>query len=89
MLYSMKSLNLAKFQNEFLMLTMFHASEFKLKIDLMPIDESVKQSMITQVDDFLAKLLEVSNFDPSSVSNSDEFTSEVRLARDTVLAFQH
>ena len=33
MLFSMKSLNLAKFQREFMMLTMFHASEFKVKID--------------------------------------------------------
>lgn len=32
MLYSMKSLNLAKFQTEFIMLTMFHANEFKDKI---------------------------------------------------------
>lgn len=36
MLYSMKSLNLAKFQTEFLMLTMFHASEFKTKLDAIP-----------------------------------------------------
>jgi hypothetical protein len=71
MLYSMKSLNLTKFQNEFLMLTMFHASEFKSKVDQMPIDDKVKESMIVQVDEFLAKLLEVSNFDPESVSNSE------------------
>ena len=46
MLYSMKSLNLAKFQTEFLMLTMFHAGEFKTKIDKMPIEERIKESMI-------------------------------------------
>ena len=45
MLYSMKSLNLAKFQNEFIMLTMFHADEFKHKLDLMPLEPHIKQSM--------------------------------------------
>ena len=33
MLFSMKTLNLARFKTEFLMLTMFHASEFKNKLD--------------------------------------------------------
>jgi len=45
MLYSMKSLNLAKFQSEFIMLTMFHAEEFKRKLDLMPLEPHVKESM--------------------------------------------
>ena len=37
MLYSIKSLNLSKFQTEFIMLTMFHADEFKAKIAQMPL----------------------------------------------------
>lgn len=36
MLYSMKSLNFAKFQTEFLMMTMFHAAEFKTKLEMLP-----------------------------------------------------
>ena len=43
MLYSMKSLNIKKFQTEFLMLTLFHAGEFSSKIDQMPIEEEMKQ----------------------------------------------
>ena len=46
MLYSMKSLNLAKYQTEFLMLTMFHATEFKTKLETIPLEEHVKQAMI-------------------------------------------
>lgn len=33
MLYSMSSFNLTKYKTEFHMLTMFHASEFKSKLD--------------------------------------------------------
>lgn len=46
---------------------MFHASEFKAKINKMPLDEHVKISMETQVDEFLSQLFEVAQFDPSSV----------------------
>lgn len=53
MLYSMKSLNLAKYQTEFLMLTMFHAREFKEKLEQIPLEDHVKQAMKGQVDDFL------------------------------------
>ena len=87
----MKSLNLAKFQTEFLMLTMFHASEFKTKLDAIPnLEPHVKQAMQGQVDEFLAKLFEVAQFDPETVTgeNRNQFHSEVRLARDHVLAKQ-
>lgn len=47
MLYSMKSLDLKKFQREFLMLTMFHAQEFQTKLNSLDIDDSIKQTMIT------------------------------------------
>ena len=46
MLYSMKSLNLQKFQTEFIMLTLFHANEFKAKLDQMPLEEHVKEAMV-------------------------------------------
>ena len=84
MLYSMKSLNLAKYQKEFLMLTMFHAREFKEKLEQIPLEDHVKQAMQGQVDEFLSKLFEVAQFDPETVSgeNRDSFHSEVRLARD-------
>ena len=81
----MKSLNLAKFQTEFLMLTMFHASEFKTKIDANPqLSQELKVTMHAKVDEFLANLFEVAQFDPESVSgeNRCQFHSEVRLARD-------
>ena len=44
----------------------------------------MKQAMKGQVDDFLAKLFEVSKFNPETVSgdNRNSFHSEVRLARD-------
>lgn len=89
MLYSMKSLNLPKFQTEFLMLTTFHAHEFKLKVDQMPIEDHIKEAMLSQVEQFMSKLFEVANFDPESVRESDEFISEVRLARNRVLEFTH
>ena len=59
MLFSMKSLNLAKFQREFMVLTMFHANEFKAKINQMPLDEHVKISMEAQIDEFLNQLFEL------------------------------
>ena len=85
----MKSLNLAKFQTEFIMLTMFHGAEFKAKIEQMPLEPHIKETMQTQIDEFLAKLLELSGFDPSTVSGDKQsnFTSEVRLARDKALSF--
>ena len=66
------------------MLTMFHASEFKTKLDTIPLEPHVKQAMIGQVDEFLSKLFEVAQFDPETVSgeNRNQFHSEVRLARD-------
>ena len=89
MLYSMKSLNLAKFQTEFLMLTRFHADEFKAKVQQMPIEDHTRDAMIAQVDDFMAKLFELADFDPEAVSEAPQFISEVRLAHDKVLAFSH
>ena len=46
MLYSMKSLDLKKFQREFLMLTMFHAEEFQTKVNSLDIDDQIKHTMI-------------------------------------------
>ena len=84
MLYSMKSLNLTKFKTEFIMLTIFHANEFKSKLDAMPLEPHVKKAMYAQVEEFLRMLFEISNFDPESVSggenNKHPFASEVRLA---------
>ena len=85
MLYSMKSLNLPKFQTEFLMLTTFHAHEFKQKVDQMPIEDHIKEAMLSQVEQFMSKLFEVANFDPESVREPDDFISEVRLAHNRVL----
>jgi hypothetical protein len=42
MLASMKTLNLKKVQQEFLMLTLFHNSEFGQKIDQLPFDNELK-----------------------------------------------
>ena len=66
------------------MLTLFHANEFKDKIGQMPLEDHVKESMTAQVDEFLAQLFEVANFDPESVRNSDDtskFYSSLALQR--------
>jgi len=38
------------------MLTMFHQREFKSKVDSLPIDESMKERMRGQTDEFLQNL---------------------------------
>jgi len=72
------------------MLTMFHAQEFKLKVDQMPIEQHIKEAMVAQVDDFLAKLFELADFDPERAnSEAPSFISGVKLARDHILAMGH
>ena len=71
MLYSMKSLNLTKFKTEFIMLTMFHAKEFKNKLDQLPLEPHIKQSMYAQVDEFLTMLFDIANFDPQTMSGEN------------------
>ena len=66
------------------MLTMFHANEFKEKIDQMPLEDQTKESMTAQIDEFLAQLFEVANFDPESVRSNDDtskFYSSLTLQR--------
>lgn len=45
MLYQMKSLNLAKFKTEFVMLTVFHAEQFNLKIQNLEVEEEIRNGM--------------------------------------------
>ena len=50
----------------------------------MPLEDHVKESMTAQIDEFLAQLFEVANFDPESVTNSDhtsKFYSSLALQR--------
>ena len=71
------------------MLTMFHANEFKTKLNACKLESAVKQSMENQVDEFLAKLFEVADFDPESVSGEkrDSFHSQVKIVREKAYAF--
>jgi hypothetical protein len=39
MLYQMKTLNLSKIKKEFLMLTVFHAEQFNIRISALEVDE--------------------------------------------------
>ncbi len=45
MIYQMKTLNLAKLKNEFLMLTIFHGHNFNEQIDKMDIEEGIKSNL--------------------------------------------
>ena len=66
------------------MLTIFHANEFKDKIGQMPLEDHTKESMTAQIDEFLAQLFEVANFDPESVRSNDDtskFYSSLTLQR--------
>ena len=66
MFFSMKTLDLKKIQHEFLMLTLFHSQEFNTKIDQLPVDESTKQSLRQQAQDFLQTLFKLADFDPEN-----------------------
>lgn len=66
MFFSMKTLNLKQIQREFLMLTLFHSQEFYTKIDQLPIDETIKQSLRQQAQEFLSTLFKVADFDPEN-----------------------
>jgi len=45
MMVTMKTLNIARLQQEFLMLTMFHAEAFFTKLEKLPIEERMKVQM--------------------------------------------
>ena len=51
----------------------------------MPIEDHIKEAMIVQVEDFMAKLFELANFDPETVNSNSPYMSEVKLARDQIL----
>jgi hypothetical protein len=65
MLYSMKTLNLTKLKDEFLMLTIFHGHKFIEDINKMNIDKEIKNNLKKQVNDFLRDLLELAELDPN------------------------
>ena len=50
----------------------------------MPLEDQTKESMTAQIDEFLAQLFEVANFDPESVRSNDDtskFYSSLTLQR--------
>lgn len=68
MLYQMKTLNLHKIRKEFLMLTIFHAEQFSIRIGELEVDDMVKQGFNTLVSDFLKDLLSMADFDVSELT---------------------
>ena len=59
----MKTLNLKKLQNEFLLLTSFHADRVSEQLDSMEIDQEIKDKIREQVNGFKNDLFQMSNFD--------------------------
>jgi len=59
----MKTLNLVKIQTEFIMLTLFHGEEVLKKINVLPINDEVKNKMAMQIDTFTTTLVDLSQFE--------------------------
>jgi len=62
MLYQMKTLNIAQFQNEFLMLTQFHYQRIEAKLDEMEVDEGVKEKIREQISTFKSDLFDMAKY---------------------------
>ena len=80
MLYQMKSLNLAKFKLEFVMLTVFHAEQFSLSLEEMEVDNEVKESMKSLVNDFLGDLLQLADVDLRDSKNKELYQELMKKA---------
>jgi len=66
----MKTLNLEKVRNEFLMLTLFHGERFCDEIDKLNLDTETKKGFQNLVQDFLKDLFDLAEFDPCKETNS-------------------
>jgi len=65
----MKTLQLNKLKEEFLMLTVFHGHKFCDEIDKLNIDDSMKEGFHKLVNEFLKDLLDLAEFDPNDELN--------------------
>lgn len=68
MLYQMKTLNIAQFQNEFLMLTQFHYERIESKLEDMDVDEGVTEKIREQIATFKSDLFEMAKYKDQSES---------------------
>jgi len=64
MLYSIKSLDFARIQKEFVVLTVFHSSRFLAEIDKMEVDTEIKENFHSMIHEFLEDLFAVTGFRP-------------------------
>jgi hypothetical protein len=85
MLYQMKSLNLSKFKQEFLMLTVFHAHQFNMRIDQLAIEGELKASLSQLVTSFLGDLLKMAEIDITEITEKESF----RTMASKVASYQH
>jgi hypothetical protein len=71
MLYQMKTLNMKKLQTEFLTLTDFHYKRVSESLEIMDIDDEVKQQMMQSLSGFRTNLFEMANFQGEEVDVSN------------------
>lgn len=60
------------------MLTMFHAEEFKSKIDKLEgyaFDDAMKERQKQRIDEFMETLFSIANFDPHEIKISSKLQS--------------
>lgn len=67
----MKTLNLKKIKEEFIMLTIFHGQKFNEEIGRLQIDDEIKNNLSQLVGDFTKDLLELAEFDPHKHMNKN------------------
>ncbi len=81
MLYQMKSLNLGKIRKEFIMLTIFHAEQFNLRIQKLEVSDEIKQGFYKLVNEFLKDLLEIAEIDINELEKTENFKSMMEKAK--------
>jgi hypothetical protein len=54
------------------MLTMFHGQEFSRKLKDLPFSDEVKETMQAQIDEFLAGLITMSNFQQPDLTSEQK-----------------
>lgn len=71
MLYQMKTLQLAKIQTEFIMLTMYHGQQVRAKLDTLDLKPEVKIALLGQIEVFVEQLLDISKFEHDFAAEAD------------------
>jgi len=80
MLYQMKSLNISKIRNEFLLLTVFHAEQFSKRIQQLEVEDEIKEGFIALVNDFLKDLLEMADIHIEELEGIENYKSILEQA---------